>query len=49
MDVAGIEFRIDGGSYTRYAGPVGLPAGSSLTYRAVDVNGTIETAHTLTP
>jgi lysophospholipase L1-like esterase len=49
MAVAGIEYRIDGGAYTRYAGPVGLPAGSSLTYRAVDVNGTIETAHTLTP
>ncbi len=49
VGVAGIEYKINGGPYTRYTGPITLPAGSSLTYRAVDVNGTIETARTISP
>lgn len=47
--VAGIEYKINNGPYTRYTAPVSLQAGSSITYRAVDVNGTIETARTLQP
>jgi lysophospholipase L1-like esterase len=47
--VAGIEYKINSGAWTRYASPVSLPNGSSLTYRAVDVNGNIETARTITP
>jgi lysophospholipase L1-like esterase len=49
VGVAGIEYKINNGPYTRYSSPVTLPAGSSLTYRAVDVNGTIEAARTMTP
>ncbi|MGA7731846.1 MAG: GDSL-type esterase/lipase family protein [Chloroflexia bacterium] len=47
VGVAGTEYRIGGGPYTRYSGPVSLPAGSSFTYRSVDVNGTIEEARTI--
>ena len=47
MGVAGTEYKIGGGPYTRYSGPVSLPAGSSFTYRSVDVNGTIEEARTI--
>lgn len=46
--VAGIEYRLGGAPWTRYAGPVRLAPGSSLTYRAVDVNGNTEAARTLT-
>ena len=49
VGVAGIEYKINSGAYTRYTAPIPLPIGSSLTYRAVDVNGTIETARTITP
>jgi len=49
IGLAGIEYKINSGPYTRYSGPVTVPAGSSLTYRAVDVNGTTEAAHTMTP
>ncbi|MEO5951296.1 MAG: SGNH/GDSL hydrolase family protein [Chloroflexia bacterium] len=49
VGVSGIEYKINNGPYTRYATPVSLPAGSNLTYRAVDVNGTIENARTIMP
>jgi lysophospholipase L1-like esterase len=47
VGVAGIELRLDGGGWTRYAGTVVVPAGSTLTWRAVDVNGNIEATHSL--
>jgi lysophospholipase L1-like esterase len=47
--VDGIEYKINSGPYTRYTGSISLPAGSTLTYRAVDVDGTMETAHTVSP
>jgi lysophospholipase L1-like esterase len=40
--VAGIEYRFGTGQWTRYAGTVTVPAGTTLTWRAVDVNGNIE-------
>ncbi len=45
--VAGIEYRLGTGSYARYARPVVIPTGASLTYRAVDVNGNVEASHTV--
>lgn len=45
--IAGIEYRLNNGPYTRYATPVNLPGGSSLTYRAVDMNGNIEVARNI--
>jgi lysophospholipase L1-like esterase len=45
--VAGIEYRLGTGSYTRYAGPVVVPTGAALTYRAVDLNGNLEASHTV--
>lgn len=49
VGVAGIEYRINSGPYTPYTAPVSLATGSNITYRAVDVNGTIETARTIIP
>jgi hypothetical protein len=49
VGVAGIEYKINNGPYIRYMAPVVLPAGSNITYRAVDVNGTIEAARTIVP
>jgi lysophospholipase L1-like esterase len=49
VGVAGIEYKIDHGPYTPYIVPVTLPTGSKFTYRAVDVNGTIEAARTIIP
>ena len=46
--VSGIEYRLNGGPWMRYAGPIPLGAGSTLVYRAVDVNGNNEPARTLT-
>ena len=43
--VAGIEYRIGTGSWTRYGDPVTVPSGSTMTYRAVDVNGNVEASH----
>lgn len=37
--VAGIEYRLNGGPWTRYAAPLRLPLSARVTYRAVDVNG----------
>jgi lysophospholipase L1-like esterase len=45
--VAGIEYRIGSGAYTRYTTLVDAPSGSTLIYRAVDVNGNVEAAHSL--
>jgi hypothetical protein len=45
--VAGIEYRLGTGSYTRYARPVVVPTGVSLTYRAVEVNGNVGASHTV--
>jgi hypothetical protein len=45
--VAGIEYRLGSGSYTRYTGPVFVPTGASVTYRAVDVNGNVEASYTV--
>jgi lysophospholipase L1-like esterase len=47
--VRGIEYRLEVGSYRRYAGPFAAPGGVAITYRAVDVNGNVEASHTLTP
>ena len=46
--VAGIEYALGAGSYQRYTGTIVVPAGMTLTYRAVDVNGNSEATHTLT-
>jgi lysophospholipase L1-like esterase len=46
--VAGIEYRIDNGPYTRYTTAISVGPGSTLTYRAVDVNGNVEASHSLT-
>jgi hypothetical protein len=45
--VAGIEYRINTGPYTRYTLPVDVPPGNTITYRAVDVNGNVEAARIL--
>jgi lysophospholipase L1-like esterase len=42
VGVAGIEYKVNGAAYQRYATPVMLPNGDLMTYRAVDVNGNIE-------
>ncbi len=47
--VAGIEYRLNSGPWTRYISPINVPTGNSLAYRAVDVNGNVETTHTITP
>jgi lysophospholipase L1-like esterase len=43
--VAGIEYRLGSASYVRYTGPVFVPTGGAITYRAVDVNGNVEASH----
>jgi lysophospholipase L1-like esterase len=46
--VAGIEYRVNNGPYTRYTGtPIALVPGSVITYRAVDVNGNTEAWHSI--
>ncbi len=47
VEVAGIEYKLNNGPYTHYTSPVNLPVGSALTYRAVDVNGNVEMARTI--
>jgi len=47
--VSGIEYRLGAATaWMRYTGPVTVPAGGSITFRAVDVNGNIEATQTLT-
>ena len=49
VGVAGIEYRLGSATtWTRYAGPLAVATGSSVTYRAVDVNGNSEASHTVT-
>ena len=48
VGVAGIEYALGTGSYQRYARMILVPAGVTLTYRAVDVNGNTEATHRLT-
>jgi hypothetical protein len=49
VGVAGIEYRVDAATaWTRYTGPVTLAAGSTITWRSVDVNGNIEATQSLT-
>jgi lysophospholipase L1-like esterase len=48
VGVSGVEYRLAGGAWTRYVGSVTVPAGTTLTWRAVDVNGNVEATHTLT-
>jgi lysophospholipase L1-like esterase len=40
--VAGIEYSLNGGPYHRYTGTFSASPGTSVTYRAVDVNGNVE-------
>jgi lysophospholipase L1-like esterase len=46
--VSGVEYRLASGAWTRYDGPVTVPAGTTITWRAVDVNGNSEATQTLT-
>jgi hypothetical protein len=49
VGVRGIEYRLGAATaWTRYTAPVSVPAGSSITFRAVDVNGNSEATQTLT-
>lgn len=49
VGVAGIEYSLNNGPNTRYIStPITLNPGDTLAYRAVDVNGNVETWHTLT-
>jgi hypothetical protein len=48
VGVAGIEYKIDGGSYQRYDNPVFVATGSTIEYRAVDVNGNNEASSSIT-
>jgi hypothetical protein len=47
-DAKGIEYRMNGGGWTRYTQPVALAPGATITWRAVDVNGNAETTQSLT-
>jgi lysophospholipase L1-like esterase len=46
--VSGVEYRLNGGGWARYVGPVPVAPGSTITWRAVDVNGNSEATHSLT-
>jgi lysophospholipase L1-like esterase len=48
VGVAGIEYRLNLGAFQRYMGPFVLATGSNIRFRAVDVNGNIETTQSLT-
>lgn len=48
VGVSGIEYKIGTGGYVRYSVPVTVPTGSTITYRAVDVNGNNEATHSIT-
>ena len=47
VGVAGIEYTIGKGRWTRYTAPVTLLSGHAITWRAVDVNGNIEASQSL--
>lgn len=42
VGVAGIEYTLNNGPYTRYTTPLTIPPDSTFAFRAVDVNGNIE-------
>ncbi len=44
--ISGIEYKIGSGSYQTYSAPISLSVGSSITWRAVDLNGNTEGTHT---
>ncbi len=46
--VRGIEYKIGSGTYTKYIGAVTVSSGSTITYRAVDINGNSEASHSIT-
>jgi lysophospholipase L1-like esterase len=48
VGVAGIEYKIDGSAYQRYDAPVFVATGSTIEYRAVDVNGNNEASKSIT-
>jgi lysophospholipase L1-like esterase len=48
VGVAGVEYRLNLGSWQRYGDPFVLAAGSNIRFRAVDVNGNIEPTHSFT-
>jgi lysophospholipase L1-like esterase len=43
--VSGIEYKIGTGAYQAYTTPVTVPIASTITWRAVDVNGNVEGTH----
>ena len=47
VGVAGIEYRLDAGPFRRYASTLWVAVGRELRYRAVDVNGNVESTHVL--
>ena len=47
-DAKGIEYRIDTGGWVRYMQAVSVTPGSTITWRAVDVNGDAEATQSLT-
>jgi hypothetical protein len=47
VGVAGIEYRLDAGPFVRYRSTLSVAAGSELRYRAVDVNGNVESTNVL--
>jgi lysophospholipase L1-like esterase len=48
VGVAGIEYQLGTTTWTRYTASVFVSSGSTLIYRAVDVNGNIEASHSIT-
>ncbi len=48
VGVSGIEYRLGAATaWKRYTAPVTVPSGTTITFRAVDVNGNIEATQTL--
>jgi lysophospholipase L1-like esterase len=48
VGVSGVEYSLNGGPYQRYGGPIVVAPGSSVVYRAVDVNGNVEATKEVT-
>jgi lysophospholipase L1-like esterase len=46
--VRGVEYRLGAGAWKRYSSSVTVPTGTTLTWRAVDVNGNVEATKTAT-
>jgi lysophospholipase L1-like esterase len=47
VGVNGIEYKLGSGAYSKYTAPVTVASGSSITFRAVDVNGNSEASQTM--